>query len=140
MGGEKFQIKATLRHRSFDPTLISEALSLKPDFSWQAGSRAGDVIHESTLWHGILASGGSNDEFGEALERSLEVLESRADWLKDFVRDEGEIEIIFGLWTELEDGIISKVAFYPECVVRFASLNVELRVEVWRDKDALAPL
>jgi hypothetical protein len=131
---DQFKINLRLRHLSLDPGEISTALDLKPTFSWKVGSRAGKIVHKWTIWHGLLAEGAGSKEYEKALKKSLLHLESRQEWLKDSFGDDGEFDVIFDLYTDLDDGKICEVSFYPELLMRLSKLNAGIQVNVWKDE------
>jgi hypothetical protein len=135
MKKDPFKIKLSLRHPSLDPGEISAALDLKPIFSWKAGSRAGKIVHKSSVWHGLLADGAGSKEYEDALKKVILHLESHQKWLKNYFRDEGEFDVIFDLSTDLDEGKICEVVFYPELLLRLSKLNAGVQVNVWKDQN-----
>lgn len=135
MKKDAFSISMTLRHPSLDPSDISNAFSLEPRFSWKAESRAGEIEHKYTVWHGLLAEGAGSDKYEEALKRAVVFLESCQEWLAYFSRSEGELDVIFGFSTELDEGLICQASFYPELIARLSKLNAGIRVDIWKDEN-----
>jgi hypothetical protein len=132
MKKDQFKIGLTLRHPSLDPSEISVALDLKPSFSWKAGSRAGKIVRKWSVWHGLLAEGSGSDDYEEALKKAVSLLESHQEWLKNSLSDDGEFDVIFDLYTDLDEGKICEVSFYPELLLRLSKLGAGIRVEVWK--------
>lgn len=130
---DRFKICMTLRHESLDPAEISNVFALKPIFSWKAGSRAGETIHKLSTWHGLLAEG-AGDEYEEALKKAISLIEGGQKWLNEHFKPEGELDLIFAFWTDLDEGKICEANFYPELLARLCALNAGLRVEVWKDE------
>ena len=129
-----FKIRLRLRHPSLDPSEVSNVFGMNPSFSWKAGGSAGTVVHKSGVWHGLLANGAGSAEYEEALKNSVLLLESRREWLNGVLKNEGECDLVFAYWTELEEGKICQTGFYPQLLGRLSNLNVGIQVEVWRDE------
>jgi hypothetical protein len=134
MKKDRFKITLRLRHPSLDPSEISTALDLTPKFSWKAGSRAGKIVHKSSVWHGLLAEGAGVRKYERALKKTVLHLENRQEWLKNYFGDDGEFDVIFDLYTDLDDGKICEVSFYPELLLRLSKLNAGMQVNVWKDE------
>ena len=134
MATDRFKISVRFRHPSLDLSDISRVFDIKPSFSWKAGSRAGKVVHKWSVWHGLLAKGAGSDEYEEALKKSVLLLETIQEWLNDVFKSEGEFDVIFAYWTELDEGKICQTDFYPELLARLSKLNAGMQVEVWRDE------
>ena len=134
MKKDRLKINVRLRHPSLDPREISNALALKPSISWKAGSSAGKIVHMWSVWYGLLAEGAGTDEYEDALKKAVLHLESCQEWLNKSFGEDGELDVIFDLWTDLEDGKICEVSFYPELLLRLSKLNAGMQVEVWKDE------
>ena len=134
---DRFEISLTFRHPSLDPSEVSGTFGLTPTFAFRSGSHVGPVIHKSGVWHGVLAKGAGSEEYEEALKKSVSLLESRQEWLNGAFRSEGEFEVIFAYWTDLDEGKICQTDFYPELLVRLSKLNAGMRVEVWKDEEEM---
>jgi len=133
MKADSFKIKLDLLHASMDPIEITEVFSIQPNFSWKAGSCADKIVHKWTVWNGTLAEGKKGDDFDEALKKALTVLEGRKDWLaKSFIED-GELDVVFSFCTDLIEGIINEVEFYPELLERLTKLNAGIKFQVWME-------
>jgi len=135
MKKDSFSISITLRHPSLDPSAISNVFSLEPRFSWKAGSRVGGIENKYSVWHGLLGEGAGSEEYEESLKKAVAFLEGCQEWLAYFSRSEGELDVIFGFSTELDEGLICQVSFYPELIARLSKLNVGIRVEIWKDEN-----
>jgi len=134
MKKDRFKITVRLRHPALDPSEISRALGIKPTFSWKVGSRAGKIVHKTSFWYGLLAEGSGVRKFESALKKAVLFLESHHKWLKKSFGDEGELDVIFDLYTDLDEGKICEVSFYPELLVRLSKLNAGIQVNVWKDE------
>jgi hypothetical protein len=134
MKKDRFEITLRLRHPSLDPSEISGALGLKPSLSSKVGSRAGKVVRKWSFWYGLLAEGAGVRKYESALKKAVLLLESRQEWLKNYFGDDGEIDVIFNLYTDLDEGKICEVSFYPELLLRLSKLNAGMQVNVWKDE------
>ncbi len=131
---DRFEIRLRLRHPTLDPSEISKVFELKPSFSWSAGDTTGTVVHKWSVWYGPIAKGAGSDEYEKALKRSVLLLESRKEWLSAAFKGDGELDVIFAYWTELDEGKICQADFYPELLARLSNLNAGMQMEVWRDE------
>ena len=136
MDEDRFKISMTLRHPSLDPNEISSVFAIKPIFSWIAGSRAGEIVNKYSVWHGVLAQGAGGDEYEEALKDAVLLIESGKEWLSEHFNAEGELDVIFAFWTDLNDGKICQTTFYPELLARLSALDAGIEVEIWKDEGA----
>jgi hypothetical protein len=132
MKKDRFAINMTLRHPSLDPSEVSRAFDLQPIFSLKAGSRVGEVLQKWSVWHGLLTQGAGSDEYKEGLKKAILHIESRQEWLRDSLGDEGELEVTFGFYTDLNDGLLCESQFYPELLLRLSKLNAGMKVQVGR--------
>jgi len=129
MAKDRFKISLRLRHPSLDPNEISNAFGINPTFSWISGSRAGPVIQKWNVWYGLLAEGVGGDEYEEALKNSVLLLESGKEWLKDVFESEGELDVIFAYWSDLNEGKIFQTDFYPEFFARLSNLKAGMQLD-----------
>jgi hypothetical protein len=49
-------------------------------------------------------------------------------------KSEGEVDVIFGYWTDSDDGLLCQAVFYPELLARLSNLGVGMQIDVWRDE------
>jgi hypothetical protein len=134
MKKDQFKIQLRFCHPSIDPSEISTALDLKPTLSHKVGSHVGEIVRKSSSWYGLLAEGAGSEEYEAALKKSVLHLESCQEWLKNYFGDDGEFDVIFDLYTDLDEGKICEVSFYPELLLRLSKLNAGMQVNVWKDE------
>ena len=91
---DPFSIKIALRHPSHSPKRISEALSLKPEWSHAVGQRFLKVPTRWTVFYACLQEGDFVSEFEGALDNVALFLEKHSAFWTDFIAGDGEVELI----------------------------------------------
>jgi hypothetical protein len=85
------------------------------------------------MQHFLLQNVALGSRARQALKKALTVLEGRKDWLaKSFIED-GELDVVFSFCTDLIEGIINEVEFYPELLERLTKLNAGIKFQVWME-------
>jgi hypothetical protein len=95
----------------------------------------GKIVHKWSFWYGLLAEGAGVRKYESALKKAVLFLESRQEWLNNVFNSEGELNVIFNFWTELDEGKICEVNFYPELLLRLSKLNAGIQFEVWKEEN-----
>jgi len=134
MKKDRFKIGLKLRHPPLAPDEISSVFGLRPTLSWKAGDRVGELVHNSTVWNGLLADGAGSEEYDGALNKAISHLEDRQEWLKNSFGDDGELEVVFAFYTDQDEDLLCRPRFYPELLLRLSKLDAGMEVQVWKDE------
>ncbi len=91
---ETFSIEIVLRHPSYNPIDISNALLRQPDISWRKGDGVADRIRQSSLWRSSLWRGSGVDEYEDSLKDVIFFLTKHHLFLSAFISGGGEGDIV----------------------------------------------
>jgi hypothetical protein len=131
---DSFSIDIVLRHPSYDPGGIANALSIKPRASHAADDKLGGSHQRRTFFHARLQEGGSSDH-EDALAKVVAFLEKNATFWTDFMNGQGEVELILNhtLLEHAEQGdLCLEVHLEPVFLEHLSSRRIRLRVQGWK--------
>ena len=135
MTKDSFSIDLVLRHPSYSPESISEALSLKPVASWGVGQR---VVETPAKWSYFLAALEKGDDvsaYENALGNVALFLESHPAFWADFMAGNGEVELILNHTIEPQEEEGDKcfeLYLAPAFLRTLSARGIGLRVLGWQ--------
>jgi hypothetical protein len=100
---DPFSIQIVVRHPSFMPERISEALGIRPQASPATGERLGQLKAQWTYFHGLLQKSDYASEFDRALRKVTSFLKKHSDFFNVLTRGDGEAEIVLNHTINLQE-------------------------------------
>jgi len=135
MTKDPFSIDIVLRHPSYSPESISEALSLKPVGSWGVGQRLVETPAKWSYFFASLEKGDDVSGYESALANVALFLEKNAAYWADFMGGSGEVELILNHTIEPQQGEGDKVLelyLAPAFLRDLSTRGIGLRVQGWQ--------
>ncbi|HTW58506.1 MAG TPA: hypothetical protein VMD99_10260 [Terriglobales bacterium] len=132
---DPFSIKIALRHPSYSPQRISEALSLKPEWSHSAGQRFIKWRAKWTYFYACLEKGDYASEFEGALANAVSFLDKKATFWTDFIGGNGEVELILNHTINPQEEAGDKcfeLYLAPALLKHLSTRGIGLRVQGWQ--------
>jgi len=132
---DSFSIDIALRHASFTPEHISNALSITPRLSHDAGQHKKGLPKGWNWFYAILHDGNTLDDYENALSRTVLFLEKNSTFWRDFIGEQGEVELILNhtLLNEPAQGdLCLQLYLASEFMRRLSALGVGLRIQGWK--------
>ena len=132
---DSFCIDIALRHPSFPPEHISEALSITPRLSDNAGQHNNGLPKGWTHFYATLQEGNSPDDYENALSRAVLFLEKNSAFWRDFIGGQGEVELVVNhtlLEEPAQGDLCLQLHLGPDFLRRLSALGVGLRVQGWK--------
>jgi hypothetical protein len=132
---DRFSIDIVLRHPSYSPERISEALSMKPQGSHDVGEKHGGSTAQWTFFFASLQKGDGHSEYETALNSVAQFLEKHAAFWNDFTAGRGELELILN-HTFLEGAeagdLCLKLSLEPRFLAQLSKRGFGLRIQAWK--------
>jgi hypothetical protein len=132
---DPFSIKIAIRHPAYSPKKISEALSLKPELSPAVGKRFLKTPAKWTFFYACLQKGDCVSEFETPLNNVVLFLEKNAALWTDFIRGNGEVELILNhtIAPQEEEGDkCFDLYLAPAFLSNLSTRGIGLRVQGWQ--------
>jgi hypothetical protein len=132
---DPFRINIVLRHPSYSPENISEALSLKPVGSWGVGQRVVETPAKRSYFSASLEEGDDVSDFDRALANVTSFLEKHAAFWTDFTGGDGEVELILNhtIYPQDEEGDkCFELYLAPAFLAHPSTGGIGLRVQGWQ--------
>jgi hypothetical protein len=134
---DPFSIKIALRHPSYSPQRISEALSLRPEFSHAVGQIFLKAPARWTVFYATLQKGDYASEYEGALTKVALFLERNSIFWADFIGGDGEVELILNHAINPQDEEGDKcfeLYLAPAFLRDLSTRGIGLRVQGWQGK------
>lgn len=90
-----FTISLQVHHVSRDLQFLTGVLATQPVFCMTAGQQVGNSVRKTSVWHGPLFQGATQQHFDLALEALLHFVKEHEATLAEFASEEGLLEMIF---------------------------------------------
>ena len=129
-------IDLTLIHDNEDSSVFTTALCLIPRHSVRAGTSIEQIIRKKTVWIATLYEGIPEcDEFSEALEATLTVLEKNHDFLANFAEYGGRIVVNLNHSIGWDQGVLSDITLEAPFMAELSPCSAALQVRGWSADD-----
>ena len=131
---DSFSIDIVLRHPSYSPERISEALSIKPQGFRTAGNEFEGLRAKWTSVYARLREGSTSSAHETALADVVLFLEKNAAFWTDFTSGNGEVELVlnYSYMEKAEHGdLCLELHLEPRLLAQLSSLGIGLRVQAW---------
>ncbi|HEY6412145.1 MAG TPA: hypothetical protein VIX42_00565 [Edaphobacter sp.] len=128
---DSFWLDLTLHHPNCDPIAITQALGLQPWHSAKVGQVFGPVTRKSTVWMSYFREGIQNEEFAQALEDFMALLETQQSFLISFIDDGGDILLTVNQSIASDDGILFSLQLESFFLETLGNYGVGLRIQAW---------
>jgi hypothetical protein len=133
---DPFSINIVLRHPSYTPETISQALSMKPLGSHAVDDRFAGLQAKWTSFYACLQKGDDASYYEDALHNVALFLEKHSAFWTDFISGKGEVELILNhtMSPRKEEGdkcfeLCLAPAFLRDLSIR----GIGLRVQGWEE-------
>jgi hypothetical protein len=132
---DQFSIDIVLRHPSYRPEAISEALSLKPKGSYAVGEELDTSHAKWTFFRARLQEGVASSGYEGALTDVALFLKKHAAFWTDFTGGHGEVELILNHTIEPQEEEGDKcfeLYLDPVFLSDLSARGIGLRVQGWQ--------